>query len=73
MTEFGAGAFREELLFSGLTVKKAWEMLHEPTICGKLDTAGYMQLCRDAGYGEDAVQKAGTAWRNKRMDANLPD
>ncbi len=50
---------------------KAWEMLHDPTVCGKLDTKSYMQLCRDAGYGEDAVQKAGTAWMNKRLDGGL--
>ena len=60
-------------MFAGLNIAKAWEMLHDPTVCGKLNTEAYMNLCRDAGYGEDAVQKAGTAWKNKRLDANLSD
>lgn len=71
MNEFGTGAFREELSFAGLQVAKAWEMLHDPKVSGNLKTEQYMQLCRDAGYGEDAVQKAGTAWMNKRLDLDL--
>lgn len=45
-------------------------MLHSTEI-GHLNTEQYMQLCRDAGYGEDAVQKAGTQWCNQRLDQNL--
>lgn len=36
---------------------------------GHLNTEQYMQLCRDAGYDEGSVQKAGTAWANKILDA----
>lgn len=71
MTEFGEGAFREELLFDGLSVAKAWDMLHDPKIVGKMNAEAYMNLCRDAGYSEYAVQKAGTAWQNKILDAKL--
>ncbi len=71
MSEFGRGKFFEELQFAGLTVSQAWDMLHDPVVCGKLDTKSYMQLCRDAGYPEAAVQKAGTAWANKRLDNGL--
>jgi hypothetical protein len=59
------------LLFAGLNVAKAWAMLHDPEVTRTLKTDAYMQLCRDAGYHEDAVQKAGTAWANKRLDAEL--
>ena len=71
MSEFGVGKFREELLFAGLNVAKAWEMLHDPKVIGGLNTKAYMQLCRDAGYSEESVQKAGTDWYNKRLDAKL--
>jgi hypothetical protein len=71
VSDLGSGAFRDELLFAGLQTAKAWEMLHDPKVTGHLKTDDYMQLCRDAGYGEDAVQKAGTAWANKRLDAKL--
>ncbi len=71
MSEFGKGAFREETLFAGLHIAKAWEMLHDPKVTGSLNTDQYMSLCRDAGYGEEAVQKAGTMWANKRLDAGL--
>lgn len=70
MSEFGNGTFREELLFGGLQTFKAWEMLNSNGV-GSLNTESYMQLCRDAGYSEDAVQKAGTAWANRRLDKNL--
>lgn len=46
-------------------------MLHDPTVCGNLPTESYMNLCRQAGYGEDAVQQAATEWANKRLDAGL--
>ena len=68
MTEFGRGAFWEELSFAGLRIAKAWEMLNGGKI-GHLNVEQYMQLCRDAGYDEGSVQKAGTAWANKILDA----
>ena len=71
MTEFGDGAFRDELLMVGLKIAKAWDMLHDPKVTGNMKTVPYMQLCRDAGYGEDAVQKAGNEWANMRLDRNL--
>lgn len=71
MSEFGSGAFREELLFAGLKTAQAWEMLHDGEVVKHLKTEAYMQLCRDAGYSEDAVQKAGNSWANKRLDGGL--
>jgi hypothetical protein len=70
VTEYGAGTFREELAFAGLKIVQAWELLNGGQI-GHLEAEAYMNLCRDAGYGEDAVQKAGTAWANRKLDAKL--
>lgn len=71
MSVYRRGAFYQELSFAGLGRAKAWEMLHDPKITGQLNTESYMQLCRDAGYSENAVQKAGNRWANKRLDAGL--
>jgi hypothetical protein len=46
-------------------------MLSDPKVVGNLKSEAYMDLCRDAGYSEDAVQKAGNMWANKRLDAGL--
>ena len=71
MSEFGNGGFRERLMFAGLQVAKAWQMLNGGNI-GHLTTEQYMDLCRDAGYTEQAAQKAGTMWANKRLDVEQP-
>ena len=73
MNDFGGsrGAFRNELAMWCVHTAKAWEMLHDPKVTEKLNTEAYMGLCRAAGYGEDAVQKAGNSWANKRLDCGL--
>lgn len=58
-------------MFAGTKTAKAWAMLHDPTVAKNLKTEAYMNLCRDAGYREDAVQKAGTQWANMRLDRGL--
>lgn len=57
---------------AGLKIAKAWDTLHslELTV-DRINTAGYMQLCKDAGYSEDAVQRAGNGWMNARLDRKL--
>lgn len=71
MTEFGRGAFFEELAFAGLKVAKAWDMLHDPEVTKHMKSADYMNLCRDAGYAEEEVQRAGNQWANMRLDRDL--
>lgn len=46
-------------------------MLHNPEVVKHLYSEAYMQLHRDAGYGEADVQRAGNAWANSRLDAGL--
>lgn len=71
MTEFGDGEFRRDLLYRGLKLARAWSMLHDPEVVKHMDTEAYMALHRDAGYSEAEVQRAGTLWANKRLDAGL--
>ncbi len=71
MTEFGCGAFRSDLMYAGLKVAKAWTMLHDVDTVKHLNTEAIMQLHRDAGYSEDAVQDAGNKWYNMRLDKGL--
>ena len=71
MSEFGGGKFREEVLSAGLTVAKAWEMLHDSATVGKLDTEAYLELCLRAGYSQEASQRAAKEWANRRLDAEM--
>jgi hypothetical protein len=71
VSEVGDGEFRRELVFRGLKLARAWDMLHDPQVVKQLNTVNYMNLCRDAGYTEAEVQKAGNVWANSRMDAGM--
>lgn len=71
MSEVGAGEFRRQLLYSGVKLARAWDMLHDHEVVKHLNAAAYMQLHRDAGYCEADVQRAGNIWANKRLDAGL--
>lgn len=71
MNEFRRGAFFRELSLAGLRIAKAWEMLHQPEITRNMDTLSYVELCKDAGYSDEAAQRAGTRWANMRLDRGL--
>ena len=64
------GQFREDVAFEALNTAKAWDMLHDPEVTRDMRTTDFMDLCRRAGYGEDATQKAGKSWANGRLDQN---
>jgi hypothetical protein len=39
---------------------QAWELLHDPEYCGKLNMEGMRRLMIRAGYSVDVAQKAAT-------------
>lgn len=59
------------LMYSGIKLARAWDMLHDPEVVKHLNSGAYMALHRDAGYSEEDAQKAGNMWANKRLDAGL--
>ncbi len=66
MTEFD-----EEVLTRAMRSAKAWEMLHDPTHCGRLDTVELYELMVRAGYREEDAQVAATQRANDRLDARV--
>ena len=65
------GAFAEMLLMDGLAVAQAWQMLHDPNVCGKLDMEAYLDLCIAAGYSKRAAEKAACEWGFKRLSKGM--
>ena len=63
--------FTEEVLFGALKTAKAWEMVNDPKSSGEFNSETFLELCREAGYSEDASQKAATIRANARMDVGL--
>jgi hypothetical protein len=49
---------------------RAWELLHDPDVAGRLDAEGYYELCKAAGFPEDEAQRAASerAWQRLRKD-----
>jgi hypothetical protein len=63
----------EDVLFDCLEREvQAWKMLHDPELLADMRTGTFMSLMRQAGYSEGAVQKAGTAHYNDRLDREVP-
>ena len=60
------------ILDDGLNAAMAWGMLHNPEVARELTTESYLELCKAAGYGEDASQRAAKEWGFKRIAAGLP-
>ena len=60
------------MLFGALQTAKAWEMLHDPNVGGKLNADQFLELCKEAGYSEEQAQKAATRRANQRLDQGLP-
>lgn len=63
--------FTEDVLFGALRTAKAWEMVNDPKATSEMDSEGLLELCKAAGYSEDASQKAATDRANARMDRGL--
>ncbi len=60
------------MLFDALEAVTAWRVLHDPKASGEMDADGILELCKQAGYSEEASQKAAEARANARMDRDLP-
>lgn len=48
----------------------AWEALNDRSLSLRADDV--LKLCLEAGYTEDAAQRAATAQANSRLDQGLP-
>ncbi len=59
------------VLWDGMIQARAWDRLHTPNDSGTLDSEGLLNLAKEAGFTEEAAQKAATARANARMDQNL--
>jgi hypothetical protein len=60
------------LMFDGLQIAMAWQMLHDPNVTQHLNADAYYDLCIKAGYTEEMSQKAARDWGNKRLAADVP-
>jgi hypothetical protein len=58
-------------LLACLEQAKCWSAVHDPNIGGMMDAEEFLELCKAAGYSEEAAQKAATERANKRMDKDL--
>lgn len=50
---------------------QAWELLHNPTHCGKLRMVELYELMLRAGYSEEAAQEAANQRGCDRLDAGV--
>ena len=50
----------------------AYRMLHDPQIGGQAGAEQVLELCKAAGYCEDAAQKAARQRADQRLDAEQP-
>jgi hypothetical protein len=64
--------FEESVLFAALEKEvSAWDILHDPKASGELNAEQVLELCIQAGYGEEAAQKAAVRRANQRLDRDL--
>lgn len=66
------GAFAEMLLMDGLSVAKAWDVLHDPETASQLDTEQYYETCLAAGFSKAAAEKAACDWGLQRLRSDRP-
>ncbi len=64
--------FEEDVLFLALGQARAWTWLHDPQASGHLNAEQILELCKDAGFSEEAAQKAATRRGYERMKRELP-
>lgn len=60
------------LMEDGMGYIQAWKMLNDPDVVGHLDMEEYKKLCLDAGYSEEASEKAAADWGLRRLRKDLP-
>lgn len=49
---------------------QAWEMLHNPSHCSRLNTVQLYELMLRAGYSKEVAQEAANQRAHDRLDAN---
>lgn len=55
-----------------LPAVRAHRLLHDPEMYSRMNAEGVYQACIDAGYSEEAAQKAGTKRAQERAEQDLP-
>lgn len=63
--------FTENVLTRTLQTVTAREQIEDPAYSGMLDSEGFYELCRRAGYDEQVAQKAANHRANARLDKGL--
>jgi hypothetical protein len=61
------GAFAMLLMEDGQKYINSWKLLHNPEVVGNLNMEEYLDLCLDAGYSQEASQRAAKDWGLKRL------
>lgn len=51
---------------------RAYNLLHDPQVGGSLDAESVLELCRQAGYSEEASQRAAAQRAESRMSRDQP-
>ncbi len=64
--------FEAKVLFRCANKVQSWRLLHDPHGSGSMDPNQILELCKSAGYTEEAAQKAATVRADQRLDQNLP-
>lgn len=64
--------FEADILFDLARQVQAYRMLHDPQVGGQFGPNEILGLCREAGYGEEAAQKAASERGKQRLDQGLP-
>ena len=65
-------AFESDLLFDLAQQAVSWKMLHDPQTGGQMAADQILELCRAAGYTEEASQMAASKRADQRLDSGLP-
>lgn len=64
--------FEADVVFDLAQNVQAWRALHDPEIGGRMGADEVLQLCKDAGYSEQAAQAAAKTRAEQRLDQGLP-
>ncbi len=64
--------FEEDVLADCLEQAETWRLLHNPTVTGPMTADEFYEMCKAAGYGEEASQKAARLRAYERMKKDLP-
>ncbi len=64
--------FESKVLFRLANKVQSWRLLHDPQASGQMDPGQILELCKSAGYTEEASQKAATMRADQRLDHGVP-